>query len=92
MYYFELAVCVPADPDGLPKLSEKQRRHLDHWVRPDDICEDPKMVYLVSSFTVKQVMSINVTVCQGEISSKEHPISVHDTYLVIDIKFIKFAV
>ena len=65
MYYVELAVCVPADPDGLPKLSEKQRRYLDHWVRPDDICEDPKMVYLVSSFTVKQVMYISVAVCQG---------------------------
>ena len=43
------------DPDGLPKLAEKQKKYLDRWVRPDDICEDPKMVYLISSFTVKQV-------------------------------------
>lgn len=55
-------MCTSTDPDGLPKLSEKQRRHLDHWVRPDDICEDPKMVYLVSSFTVKQVMYIITSV------------------------------
>jgi len=47
-----------ADPDGLPKLSDKQKRHFDRWVRPDDICEDPKMVYLISSFTVKQVNTV----------------------------------
>ena len=58
-----MCACMSTDPDGLPKLSEKQRRHLDHWVRPDDICEDPKMVYLVSSFTVKQVMYIISVVC-----------------------------
>ena len=48
-------VSVCTDPDGLPKLAEKQKKYLDRWVRPDDICEDPKMVYLISSFTVKQV-------------------------------------
>lgn len=48
---FEVEVCV--DPD---ELSEEQRRHFDHWVRPEDICKDPKMVHLISSSTVKQVL------------------------------------
>ena len=68
-----VCACMSTDPDGLPKLSEKQRRHLDHWVRPDDICEDPKMVYLVSSFTVKQVMYIISVVCfNGNVQFTHH--------------------
>ena len=43
------------DPDGLPALAEKQRSQLKGWLRPAELCEDPKMVYLISSFTIKQV-------------------------------------
>ena len=43
------------DPDGLPALAEKQKSRLKGWLRPTELCEDPKMVYLISSFTIKQV-------------------------------------
>lgn len=43
------------DPDGLPALAEKQKSKLKGWMRPTELCEDPKMVYLISSFTIKQV-------------------------------------
>ena len=48
------AVCG-ADPDGLPALAEKQKKQLQGWVRPDDICDDPKMIKMVSSMAIKQV-------------------------------------
>lgn len=48
--------CVPsADPDGLPALADKQKSQLQGWVRPDDICDDPKMIKMVSSMAIKQV-------------------------------------
>ena len=51
-----LGCCVPyADPDGLPALADKQKSQLQGWVRPDDICDDPKMIKMVSSMAIKQV-------------------------------------
>ena len=43
------------DPAGLIRLSDKQRARLKGWVRPYDICDNPHMVHLISSFTIKQV-------------------------------------
>ena len=43
-----------ADPDGLPALADKQKAQLQGWVRPDDICDDPKMIKMVSSMAIKQ--------------------------------------
>ena len=43
------------DPAGLPALAEKQKARLKGWMRPTELCEDPRMVYLISSFTIKQV-------------------------------------
>ena len=43
------------DPDGLPALAAKQKSHFQGWMRPHELCELPKMVHLISSFTIKQV-------------------------------------
>ena len=51
----QLSCCLCADPDGLPALAEKQKKQLQGWVRPDDICDDPKMIKMVSSMAIKQV-------------------------------------
>ena len=47
------------DPDGLIKLSEKQKSRLAGWMRPGEICENPKMAHLISSFSIKQVYYIS---------------------------------
>ena len=62
IHSFYVLFYVNVDPDGLPALAAKQKKYFMSWMRPDDICEDPKMVYLVSSFTVKQVC-VSVCVC-----------------------------
>lgn len=49
------------DPDGLPQLSTKQRSSIMNWMRPYDICDNPRMVHLISSFSIKQVSSILLT-------------------------------
>ena len=43
------------DPDGLLRLSDKQRTHFSNWLRPFDISDSPKMIHLISSFSIKQV-------------------------------------
>ena len=48
-------LCLCTDPDGLPSLADKQKSRLQGWVRPDDICDDPKMIKMVSSMAIKQV-------------------------------------
>lgn len=44
------------DPDGLPALAPKQSALLHAWFRPGDICDEPKMVYVVSSSSIKQTI------------------------------------
>jgi hypothetical protein len=44
------------DPNGLPQLSTKQRSSILNWMRPYDICDNPRMVHLISSFSIKQVL------------------------------------
>lgn len=44
------------DPNGLPLLSTKQRDSFECWMRPEDICQLPTMVHLISSFTIKQTL------------------------------------
>lgn len=46
------------DPDGLPPLAEKQKARLAGWLRPGEICENPKMAHLISSLSIKQVCMI----------------------------------
>lgn len=43
------------DPAGLLRLSDKQKAHFDSWLRPFDISDSPKMIHLISSFSIKQV-------------------------------------
>ena len=43
------------DPKGLLRLSRKQNSSLMDWMRPYDICDNPRMIHLVSSFSIKQV-------------------------------------
>ena len=43
------------DPDGLLPLAAKQKSNFHAWMRPHELCELPKMVHLISSFTIKQV-------------------------------------
>ena len=43
------------DPVGLISLSSQQNAQLGEWMRPHEICDHPKMVHLISSFTIKQV-------------------------------------
>ena len=53
--YRQFADCFN-DPDGLPALAQKQSALLHGWFRPGDICDEPKMVYVVSSASVKQTI------------------------------------
>lgn len=43
------------DPDGVPRLAEKQKARLAGWQRPGEICDNPKMCHLISSLSIKQV-------------------------------------
>lgn len=52
------------DPCGLPKLSEKQRSSIMGWMRPYDICDNPKMIHLISSFSIKQASACIVARCR----------------------------
>jgi len=45
-----------SDPDGKLALAPKQKNRLSEWVRPQDLCENPKMIYAVSSFSIKQTI------------------------------------
>ncbi|CAN7996123.1 unnamed protein product, partial [Ixodes pacificus] len=42
-FAFKLPFC---DPEGKLSLSPKQRDSFSHWVRPEDICYDPKVIEL----------------------------------------------
>lgn len=45
-----------SDPGGNLALAPKQKSKFASWVRPSDICQDPKMIYAVSSFSIKQTI------------------------------------
>ncbi len=44
------------DKHGLLELSAKQRNRLKSWARPHEFMTDPKMIMLVSSFSIKQTL------------------------------------
>ncbi|XP_064647920.1 calpain-7-like [Lineus longissimus] len=44
------------DKSGLLALAPKQKNHFKAFVRPDEIFEEPKMIYAVSSFSIKQTL------------------------------------
>jgi hypothetical protein len=42
------------DKDGKLALSQSQKERFSRWIRPDEIYENPTLMMLVSSFSVKQ--------------------------------------
>lgn len=48
-YYFH------SDKHGKLKLSPKQKERFCKWARPEDFCDNPQMVYAISSFSIRQV-------------------------------------
>jgi len=46
-----------SDKDGKLALSAKQRSNFVRWKRPDEITGTPQMIIIVSSFSIKQVMT-----------------------------------
>ncbi|KAK2170660.1 hypothetical protein LSH36_1g05016 [Paralvinella palmiformis] len=44
------------DKHGMLALSPKQRQKLSRWARPDEFCNNPQMIYAVSSFSIKQTI------------------------------------
>ncbi|XP_062847345.1 calpain-7 [Trichomycterus rosablanca] len=45
-----------SDKCGKLALSPKQSAIFSRWVRPDDICNNPTMIFTVSSFSIKQTV------------------------------------
>ncbi|XP_067261286.1 calpain-7 [Chanodichthys erythropterus] len=45
-----------SDKRGKLALSPKQKAIFSRWVRPDDICNNPTMIFTVSSFSIKQTV------------------------------------
>lgn len=45
---------ISSDKDGKLALSPSQRERFSKWVRPDEIFENPKLMMMISSFSVKQ--------------------------------------
>lgn len=50
-----MIVFTHRDKCGKLALSPKQKAIFSRWVRPDDICNNPTMIFTVSSFSIKQV-------------------------------------
>lgn len=50
-FYFAMPF---TDKDGKLALSHSQRERFTKWVRPDEIYENPTLMMLISSFSVKQ--------------------------------------
>ncbi|XP_064455329.1 calpain-7-like isoform X2 [Ornithodoros turicata] len=44
------------DPDGKLLLSPKQKDSFSHWVRPEDLSSDPKVIELVDCFSIRQTV------------------------------------
>lgn len=45
-----------SDKDGQLALSQKQRARFAKWLRPSELCENPEMIYAISSFSIKQTI------------------------------------
>lgn len=50
--------CLDAylDRDGKLALSPKQKQQFSKWVRPPEFCDDPCMIYAISSFSIRQTV------------------------------------
>lgn len=45
-----------SDKHGKLKLSPKQKERFCKWARPEDFCDNPQMVYAISSFSIRQTV------------------------------------
>lgn len=45
-----------SDPDGPLTLAPKQKTKFAQWVRPADLCEEPHMIYAISSLSIRQTV------------------------------------
>ncbi|KAJ8314265.1 hypothetical protein KUTeg_008826 [Tegillarca granosa] len=45
-----------SDKDGKLVLSPKQKQKISKWVRPEDFCDSPQIIYAVSCFSIKQTI------------------------------------
>ena len=60
LHYFSpqpVLSCPSSDRDGKLALSAKQRSNFGEWMRPDELCSGPQMIIVISSFSIKQVMT-----------------------------------
>lgn len=47
---------VFADRDGKLALSPKQKQQFAQWARPTNFCDEPCMIYAISSFSIRQTV------------------------------------
>ncbi|XP_076439397.1 calpain-7-like [Babylonia areolata] len=47
---------VYSDKDGKLALSPKQIQQFGRWARPSEFCQDPCMIYAISSFSIRQTV------------------------------------
>ncbi|KAL8615723.1 hypothetical protein ACOMHN_007476 [Nucella lapillus] len=47
---------VYSDKDGRLALSPKQTQQFGRWARPSEYCQDPCLIYAVSSFSIRQTV------------------------------------
>lgn len=52
-----------SDKCGKLALSPKQRADLQGWVRPEQFCDNPQIIYTVSCYSIKQVRGHSLTTC-----------------------------
>ncbi|XP_050546424.1 calpain-7-like [Daktulosphaira vitifoliae] len=54
---FQLSIRF-TDNDGLLPLSYEQKKHFDQWLRPDQLCSDPKMIVgdYIDFYSIKQTV------------------------------------
>ena len=45
-----------SDKEGKLALSPKQKQRFSRWVRPEDFCDNPQLIYAVSCFSIKQTI------------------------------------
>ncbi|XP_059165867.1 calpain-7-like [Physella acuta] len=44
------------DKDGKLILSPKQKQQFEKWARPEAFCDEPKIIYAISSFSIRQTV------------------------------------
>ncbi|CAL1539156.1 unnamed protein product, partial [Lymnaea stagnalis] len=44
------------DKDGKLILSPKQKQQFEKWARPETFCDEPKVIYAISSFSIRQTV------------------------------------